>query len=188
MMTLFKSMDPVIPSIPGLTYQTEFLSREEHDQLLSVIDALPWNTQWKRRIQPYGYSYGSSTGAPMPAWGSAIAERLYVQGLAPFICDQLLVNEYLPGQGIFPHADYQTYDRTVVSISLGSPCIMDFIRNHESERHALWLEPRSVLIMDGEARYQWMHGIAARKKDQWNGTWFQRGRRVSVTLRKSKVA
>ena len=37
-----------------------------------------------------------------------------------------LVNEYLPGQGIALHLDYQPFDRTVASLSLLSPCVMEF--------------------------------------------------------------
>lgn len=186
MQTLFATMDPVVPAIEGLRYIPNFLTASDHNRLLTLIDAAPWNTNWKRRVQPYGGAYGSSSSAPMPLWAKELAERLHNMYLTPFICDHMLVNEYLPGQGIAPHADYDLYDRTVVSISLGSHCMMDLERLDGTEKHGLWLEPRSVLIMDGEARYQWRHGIAARKKDSWNGTWFKRGRRVSITFRKKK--
>lgn len=42
------------------------------------------------------------------------------------------------------------------------------------------LEPRSLLILKDDARYQWKHGIAAGKSD--NGV--KRQRRVSLTFRK----
>jgi alkylated DNA repair dioxygenase AlkB len=184
MLTLFPTMDPVIPAIEGLRYIPDFLTQDEHDRLLRYIDAARWRTEWKRRIQPYGETYNSVKNKPMPVWGNELAARLYREDLTPFICDQLLVNEYMPGQGIAPHADYDTFDRTVVSISLGSPLIMDFAHRDTGEKHQIWLEPNSALVMDGEARYRWMHGIAPRKKDQWNGAWFARGRRVSITLRK----
>lgn len=181
-------MDPVIPAIPGLTYIPDFITQEEHDRLLRYIDAARWSTEWKRRVQPYGESYGSLhslNAKPIPVWGMELVAQLYREGHTDFLCDQLLVNEYLPGQGISPHVDYNSFDRTVASLSLGSACIMDFEHVETGEKHQLWLEPRSILIMDGEARYQWMHGIAPRKKDVWNGAPFTRGRRVSITFRKS---
>lgn len=190
MLTLFEATDPVIPAIPGLTYVPEFLTKEEHDRLLAHVDAGEWDTHWKRRVQAYGGSYDSSPVANadrrMPSWGTALAERLYKEDLTPILCNMMLVNEYLPGQGIAPHVDYHPYDRTVVSISLGSPCIMDFEHVDGHGRHQIWLEPRSALIMDGEARYEWKHGIAARKSDTWNGVPFRRGRRVSITFRKKR--
>ncbi|CAO1615153.1 unnamed protein product [Parajaminaea phylloscopi] len=40
----------------------------------------------------------------------------------------------------------------------------------ESRRqHSLWLPPRSVLVLSGEARWQWKHGIAARQGDWVRG-------------------
>lgn len=49
----------------------------------------------------------------------------------------------------------------------------------------LYLHPRSVAILTGEARYQWYHGIAARKTDVYNGKLVQRTRRISITFRSS---
>lgn len=188
MQTLFASTDPVTPDIPGLRYEPDFLTLAEEKRLLALIDAAPWDTHWQRRIQPYGGTYGDARGTPIPDWGRALARRLHRDGFTPFLCDQMLVNEYLPGQGIAPHVDYGDYDRCIVSISLRSACIMDLVHVDGRERHGIWLERRSVLILDGEARSRWKHGIAARKKDSWNGAWFPRGRRVSVTFRRVQRA
>jgi len=45
------------------------------------------------------------------------------------------------------------------------------------------LEPRSLIVLKGEARYEWAHGIAKRKSDNWQGQVFKRTRRVSLTFR-----
>lgn len=187
MLTLFADMNPVVPDIPGLTYRPDFLTKADEKALLRFIDDGRWDTHWQRRIQAYGDSYGlASSRSAMPAWGEGLARRLFDEGLTPFLCDRMLVNEYLPGQGIAPHVDYEPYDRTVVSISLGSACVMEFARVDGTAKHSAWLEPRSVLVMDGEARYLWTHGIAARQKDVWNGAAFKRGRRVSITFRRRR--
>ena len=44
----------------------------------------------------------------------------------------------------------------------------------------IYLRPASLLILKGDARYKWKHGIAARKSD--NG--LKRQRRISLTFRK----
>ena len=46
------------------------------------------------------------------------------------------------------------------------------------------LEPGDLLLLRGEARYGWAHGIAARMEDAWAGRRIVRGKRVSVTLRR----
>jgi alkylated DNA repair dioxygenase AlkB len=97
--------------------------------------------------------------------------------------DQMLVNEYLPGQGISLHRDYEPFGRTVVSLSLLSPCVMDFRHPASGRKGRLLLQRRSLLVLSDDARYVWEHGIAARKKDAWHGLSVGRGRRLSVTFR-----
>ena len=95
----------------------------------------------------------------------------------------MLVNEYLPGQGIALHRDYEPFDRTVVSLSLLSACVMDFRHVKSGRLESLLLEPRSLLVLSDEARYEWEHGIAPRKNDRWEGVTIPRARRLSVTFR-----
>lgn len=60
---------------------------------------------------------------------------------------------------------------------------MDF-RHTQSQTHIpVWLEVGSLVTMQGEARYEWKHGIAARKTDVVEDQKVPRGRRVSLTFR-----
>ena len=97
--------------------------------------------------------------------------------------DQMLVNEYLPGQGIAMHLDDAPFDRTVVSLSLLSDCVMDFEKIRDKTHHSLLLERRSLLVLSDDARYGWKHGIARRKTDRLAGIVLPRQRRLSITLR-----
>ena len=70
----------------------------------------------------------------------------------------------------------------IVSLSLGGPSAMDFRRH--GLRRGVALPPRSLLVMDGEARLAWAHYIPHRKSDHVQGAgWVPRGRRVSLTFR-----
>jgi len=120
---------------------------------------------------------------PIPAWARALRDRLFKGSIGDRPFDQMLVNEYFPGQGIAMHRDYSPFDRTVVSLSLLSPCIMDFRHVESGQRESFLLEPRSLLVLNDEARYEWQHGIAPRKSDRWQGTVISRARRLSVTFR-----
>jgi alkylated DNA repair dioxygenase AlkB len=100
--------------------------------------------------------------------------------------NQMLVNEYLPGQGIALHRDYEPFDRTVVSLSLLAPCVMDFRCVADGRRERRLLPRRSLLILQDEARYGWEHGIARRKTDRYVGTVIPRARRLSITFRRTK--
>jgi hypothetical protein len=174
------------PAISGLSYVLEYITEQEEAELVAAIDAAPWDETWDRRRQPYGATYGPRKGErrPVPEWGLHLVERLHADGVGERRFDQMLVNEYTPGQGISFHRDYEPFDRTVVSLSLLAPCVMDFRHATDGRRATMLLEPRSLLVLSDEARYEWEHGIARRKSDRWNGVATPRRRRLSVTFRK----
>lgn len=177
-----------VPTIAGLSYWREYISPAEESNLVASIDRQRWDTTWDRRRQPYGASYGKrgTHEVPIPPWGRSLARRMHDEGISDREFDQMLINEYEPGQGIALHRDYDPFDRTVVSLSLLSPCLMEFRHVKTGERASLLLEPCSLLVLSDEARYDWQHGIARRKKDQWQGFVIPRSRRLSVTFRALK--
>lgn len=173
-----------VPEIPGLSYIPDYLSDADEERLVHAIDRMPWNTEWRRRRQPYGGAYGKGDSVPpIPPWGRRLADRLLADKITSTPFDQMLVNEYLPGQGIALHRDYEPYGRTVVSLSLLSPCVMEFRHLETGRTKRLLLERRSLLVLSDAARYDWQHGIAARKRDNWQGIVFERRRRLSITFR-----
>ena len=102
----------------------------------------------------------------------------------PQVPNQLIVNEYQPGQGISPHVDREDqFGETVISLSLGSQITMDFIKKDTREKVSLLLDPRSLVVLSGEARHEWMHGIPGRLSDEVEGERITRTRRVSLTFR-----
>ncbi|MEV4517059.1 alpha-ketoglutarate-dependent dioxygenase AlkB [Dactylosporangium sp. NPDC049525] len=178
--------------IDGLTNLPGYLDADAQRELLATIDALPWRDDLRRRVQHYGYRYDYSRKrvdadaflGPLPAWAGALAERLHGDGHAPRPPDQVIVNEYQPGQGIAPHVDcVPCFAGTVLSVSLGSACVMTYTLPKAAQRVDVLMEPGSLLVMRGPARYDWRHGIAARKTDRWQDTVITRGRRVSLTFR-----
>lgn len=193
--SLFKT-EPLEPQarIPGLTYLPDFVTATEEKALLEIIDAQPWLSDLKRRVQHYGYKYDYKARAiseelylgPLPSWLAEYAERLHSQRLFTEKPDQAIVNEYHPGQGISPHIDcVPCFTETIASLSLGSACVMDFARPNTGAKTSMLLEPRSLIVLTDDARYHWMHAIAARKSDKFDGTVILRARRVSLTFRKT---
>src|SRR3954449_12142987 len=145
-----------VPPIPGLRYLPGYVTPDAERRLAAAIDRRPWDTRWRRRRQPYGAGYGpGGDGPPIPGWGQRLADRLLADGLTPRPFDELLVNEYLPGQGIAFHRDYLPFGGTVASLSLLAPCVMDFRQRTTGRRERLLLERRSLLVLSGEARYEW---------------------------------
>jgi alkylated DNA repair dioxygenase AlkB len=182
--------------ITGLRYVEDFLTVEAQNDLLNTIDQQIWLTELKRRVQHYGYRYdyrkrmidASLKLGALPEWLMRLAERVQQEGYMPQLAEQVIVNEYQAGQGIGAHIDCEPcFGEVIVSITLGSGCVMDF-RHTKDKRHVpLWLAPGSLVLMTGESRYDWTHGIAARLDDVVDGRAIPRGRRVSVTLRTVKL-
>lgn len=179
-------------NISGLTYIPDFISAQEQDFLLSQIDQQAWLTDLKRRVQHYGYKYDYKARivgndaylGSLPDWLSSLSKKLHDDGIFPSVPDQVIVNEYLPGQGISAHIDcVPCFADTIASLSLGSPCIMEFSNSKTSEKKSIVLEDRSLIVLSGPARYEWQHAIPARKSDIIDGVKTERARRVSLTFR-----
>ncbi len=174
--------------VPGLAYLAGFLGPEEQADALAEVDARPWLDDLRRRVQHYGYKYDYKARAidrsmyvgPLPPFASALGQRLRERDLIREPPDQLIVNEYLPGQGIAAHIDCEPcFEDGIVTVSLGWAYEMDFLRVPTGEVRSALLRTGSALVMWGEARYGWMHRIQARKSDRG----VARGRRVSLTFR-----
>ncbi len=180
--------------IQGLNVYFDFINSEEEAALLLKIDSAPWLSDLSRRVQHYGYKYdyrarkidNSFYLGEMPSWLKDVALKAFNQKLIDFMPDQAIINEYEPGQGIASHIDCEPcFGDTVLSLSLGSQCVMNYSTEVNSrDKIGLLIEARSLVVMKKESRYNWFHGIPARKSDTFNNTVLKRNRRVSVTFRK----
>ncbi|CAL9060980.1 unnamed protein product [Musa banksii] len=165
--------------IPGIYLVHDFITVDEEKRLLAEVDNRQWRSLSKKRVQHYGYEF------------------LYE------------VNEYPCGVGLSPHIDtHSAFDELIFSPSTAGPCIMEFRRYPEGTwchptasvneihedtpllssyiaRKAIFLPPRSMLLMSGEGRYAWHHYIPHRKVDRVGEKAIGRSsRRVSFTFRK----
>ncbi|MEK6745928.1 MAG: alpha-ketoglutarate-dependent dioxygenase AlkB [Pseudomonadota bacterium] len=189
-LALFTNNASAVPDINGLSYISEWITPDTETKLISIIDQQSWICDLKRRVQHYGYLYDYKARnvtqdlylGKLPDWLQPLAQKLVENGLFQAAPDQVIINEYLPGQGISSHIDcIPCFGRTIASLSLGSPCMMDFSKS--AEKHSLMLEPRSLLVLSDSARYKWQHGIAGRKTDKHDGQIISRTRRLSLTFR-----
>ncbi|XP_034556271.1 LOW QUALITY PROTEIN: alkylated DNA repair protein alkB homolog 8 [Notolabrus celidotus] len=207
-------------SLPeGLTLVEDFVSSEEEVLLLSAIDWSSTNddvTAKKalkhRKVKHYGFEFRYDNNnvdkdKPLPLGIPQeclpVLERCVKSGLINVMPDQLTVNQYECGQGIPPHVDtHSAFEDTIMSLSLGAQSVMEF-RHPDGRLIPVVLPARSLLLMKGESRYLWTHGITPRKYDMVpacdpqslahttadfgthsNLTLSKRGTRTSFTFRK----
>ncbi len=197
-LTLFPA-DPDLerrePDVPGIHYRSGFITPEEEAAFIRLIDENEgaWLTDLSRRVQHYGWRYDYSERTvtadmrigPLPDWLQALAQRLYETGYFDRPPEQVIVNEYEPGQGIAMHTDHSGFGPAVAMVSLGDEWQMDFAKSlgdgSEAKSHMM-LERGSALVLTGEARKRWRHGIAKRKTEG-PGRERNRKRRLSLTFR-----
>lgn len=177
-------------NIPSLDYIPDFIDQEEERYFLQKIDEAVWDNTLKRQVQHYGYRYdykarsvvSSSYLGALPKYLDELAQKLYIKNLFSKKPDQVIVNEYLPGQGIAPHIDCEScFGNEIASLSLGSGAVMQFTNLDENQE--IYLENRSLILLQDDARYKWKHSIPARKSDKIFGKSVSRSRRISLTFR-----
>ncbi|EDW01655.1 alkylated DNA repair protein alkB homolog 8 [Drosophila grimshawi] len=188
----------------GLLLLCNFITEAEEALLLQAIAiddagaACTEDTLKHRHVKHFGYEflYGSNNvdaaqplEQPIPAACDFLWQRLDSTKISgTFLPDQLTVNEYEPGQGIPPHVDtHSAFVDPILSLSLQADVVMDFRRGIELV-HVL-LPRRSLLIMSGESRYDWTHGIKPKHIDvlptpAGSLTTQARNKRTSLTFRR----
>ena len=182
-----------VDAVPGLKFVENFLSPEQQDHCVKRVDAAvdQWHNDLTRRVQHYGWRYDYKARAitpdmhigALPDWLGELAQRLYAEtGLFDRAPEQVIVNEYLPGQGIATHIDHPGFGPTVCTISLLDDWEMDFSENWRDKSPAL-LQRGSCALLTGDARSVWQHGIAPRKSEITDAGRRPRKRRLSLTFR-----
>ena len=117
---------------------------------------------------------------PLPEYSALVAGWLFNRGLIAKLPDQLIINEYQPGQGIAPHVDCEPcFEDGITMVSLGWAYEMEYVHVRTGEVRTVLLEPGSAVVIRGEARYDWTHQIRPRKSDRG----VLRQRRVSLIYR-----
>jgi len=184
---------PIEVSIPGLVYQSEFLSAKEERQLLNIIASLPMKpARYKeylarRRVVSFGGSYDFDAHRLLPA--EALDTRLEPLrarvaawlGVPSEALVHALVAEYAPGTPLGWHRDVPDFER-IVGVSLGGSATLRFRpypyeNGLQHRRVRLQVAPRSIYRMQGEARWNWQHSVEPTSELRWSITFRTRALR-----------
>jgi len=168
----------------GFLYREEFLSEAEEAELLRIFRGLEFAAydyhgyQAKRRIVRYGVNYDintretNGTAPPIPEFLLGIRARAAELAGAPATdLVQAMVSEYSVGTPIGWHRDAPQFG-TIIGISLASACRIRLKPYPAASKNlsdkllpdkvlSIRLEPRSIYVMQGEARSRWQHSIPA---------------------------
>jgi alkylated DNA repair dioxygenase AlkB len=178
--------------VPGFSLREDYICPDEERVLLAHIDVQPWETDWRRRIQQYGLGYAGEHGRAatwlrdLPEWLAPLAQRVQRDAPLARFPENCVINEYIPPLGIGPHRDYGAFGPVIACVSLGSDIVLDLTHPDRGLRVPVRVPARSLWVLAGEARSDWLHGIASRLTDTINGERRKRERRVSITFRTAK--
>jgi alkylated DNA repair dioxygenase AlkB len=173
----------VLKTLPeGFAYKADFLSDDEEAQLLKKFGSLPFHAFEfqgfiaKRRVVEYGWEYDFGTlktaeTDPIPEY--LIPLRRRVAEFAEMKEQDLveaIVTEYPPGAPIGWHRDVPRFE-DVIGVSLLSSCRMRFKPYQGDEKPiSITLEPRSIYVLRGPARWDFQHSIPAVKSLRYSIT------------------
>ena len=161
------------------TYVPNFITEEEESEIAKHVNNAPlpkWTQLSHRRLQNWGgipHPKGM-IGEAIPRWLQKYVDKIssldvFEEGKLP---NHVLINEYLPGQGIMAHTDGPLFHPIVTTINCGSHTLLDFYKRLDNSQpqqlkleFSFLLERRSLLILQGDLYHNYLHSIAERDTD-----------------------
>lgn len=192
-------------------YIPNFITSEEEAHILRNVYSVPkpkWTCLSRRRLQDYGGVPHEKGMIPeiIPSWLTKYMDKVAQLNVFDHRKpNQVLVNEYLPGQGIMPHFDGPLFFPTIATISCGSHTVLNFVENSEirTKKCQLLLERCSLIVIKDDMYSKYLHSIDEIEADVISegcanllncgkqyivGNRIKRDTRVSITIRNvSKV-
>ncbi|KAF2884905.1 hypothetical protein ILUMI_21276 [Ignelater luminosus] len=163
----------VQPAPPTVYYIPNFITEEEESYILNKVYGVPkpkWTCLSNRRLQDYGgipHKNGMIV-EKIPSWLETFMNRIsHFKLFGDKVANHVLVNEYLPGQGIMPHSDGPLFYPTITTISCGSHTILEFCDSNDRGKICdLLLEPRSLVILQDDMYTKYLHSIREVTEDR----------------------
>ncbi|VVC25534.1 Oxoglutarate/iron-dependent dioxygenase,Alpha-ketoglutarate-dependent dioxygenase AlkB-like [Cinara cedri] len=194
-------------------YIPNFITEQQEAYILEKVNNAPkpkWCQLKNRRLQNWGGIPHPKGLIPekIPDWLKGFVHQVESLNVFPKtnMPNHVLVNEYLPGQGIMPHLDGSLFYPTISTINCGSHTVLNFYKLPKVEEevesidkaYSLLLERRSLLVLQENMYNKYMHGIDEIKNDIIddrisnlkvcgslinNGGSLIRNKRISLTIR-----
>ncbi|CAH0552904.1 unnamed protein product [Brassicogethes aeneus] len=192
----------LLENIPSsLYYIQNFISKEEEAHIIKNVYSVPkpkWTCLSNRRLQDYGGIPHEKGMIPekIPDWLQKYINKVndlnIFDGKVP---NHVLINEYLPGQGIMPHTDGPLFYPKITTITCGSNTVLKFLENNEKRGTVaqVLLERCSLVVVEDDLYEKYLHSIEEKEFDSIeecanlksidNNIPLKRDTRISLTIR-----
>ncbi|XP_028400446.1 alpha-ketoglutarate-dependent dioxygenase alkB homolog 4-like [Dendronephthya gigantea] len=173
--------------VSGITVIEDFITKSEEEFMVEEIEKFPWRvSQSGRQKQDFGpkvnfkkkkLKTGNFTG--LPSFIQFIVKRIHkdILQLHDFHPIELCNLDYSPERGaaIDPHIDDTwLWGERLVTINLLSDTVLTLTNLEKLYEIRIPMPRYSLVILQGDARHVWMHGI--KREDI-------KSRRIAITLR-----
>jgi alkylated DNA repair dioxygenase AlkB len=193
---LFPAPAATLPE--GMVYQREFLTLEEEAALIEVVAQMPLEEMRykrytaRRRVLRFGGQYDFDANRLQPAAALPPALEPLRRKIAAWLGAQpgalthTLVAEYREGTPLGWHRDVPDFEE-VVGVSLLNPALLRFrpyppLEPKKAGVIKLVVEPRSIYLLRGPARWAWQHSVAPAKALRYSITFRTAALRASPLL------
>lgn len=174
---LFGALAHDLPALPeGMRYETGFLTIAQEKRWIAYAQSLPLREMnykgytARRRVVSFGGKYDYvrnrlEEGPPIPPELGPLREKVAAWlGIEAAAFTQALVAEYREGTPLGWHRDVPDFE-DVVGVSLLSDAVMRFRpyppdAPKKADIVRITVEPRSIYLLHGPARWEWQHSVA----------------------------
>jgi hypothetical protein len=176
-------------AIPGLRLFENFISPTIHDNFVAVMHkGSP--EQNLGHFDGYDFDdYVAFDAAFYPLIGQVVSNlqqlKIFADEKPPIKLAPTLIG-YDKDGFIAPHIDSPLLSgKSVVVVSFNSPVVINFYSEKKeiAEHKKIFVRPRSMYVINGEAREAWKHGILP-NEEEFEGQKFERERRYALILTK----
>ena len=165
---------PNTSDIIGLWYIPNYLTTEELELIKKklaneiIFDPLSKGNLKSRHVAHYGYNYsynrtGLTKASPIPDYLLTLVEPKRINDILKTKLfnkefEQLIINEYKPGQQIAYHIDHQKQFGSVIAcLTIGQSVPIKFKK--DGVEKIINVEEGSLYIMSKDSRYLWQHSL-----------------------------
>jgi alkylated DNA repair dioxygenase AlkB len=178
--------EQALPLPEGMVYQRDFLTHQEEAELVDLVSAMPLTEMRykdftaRRRVLSFGVKYDFDghqlQAAPaLPMVLDPLRRKVSAWlGVVPETFTQTLISQYREGTQLGWHRDVPDFE-DVVGVSLLSEAVMRFRpypprKPKKTQVIKLMIEPRSIYLLRGPARWAWQHSVASARSLRYSIT------------------